>query len=332
MEFSQIIKDLKAKKYQPVYFLFGEEEYFIDRISDYIEEHVLDSSEKEFNQTVLYGLETDVLSIVSAAKRYPMMAPYNVIIIKEAQNIKKWDALESYFKNPLDSTILVINHKFKKPDGRSKAIKAAKEHSVFFESKKLYEDKIVAWVEKFIQAKGYTIEPKATMLMVESIGLELTKLSNEIGKLSLNVKKGTLITPDIIEQNVGISKEYNVFELTDAISNRNILKANKIINHFGANEKSYPLPLVLPTIYRYFSQLLLFHTVKGADNRTKASVVGVNPYFLKSFEIGAKHYPVKKIARIISALRSADLQSKGVGSSSSSNLDILKELLFIILH
>ena len=332
MEFNQIIKDLKAKNYKPIYFLFGEEEYFIDKISDYIEEHVLDENEKEFNQTVLYGLDTDTVSIDAEAKRFPMMAQYNVVIIKEAQNLKNWEVLENYFKNPSKSTILVYNHKFKKPDGRSKAIKAVKQNSVYFESKKLYENQVITWLEQLVRANGFNIDPRASLFMVESVGYELSKLSNEASKMFINLKPGDRIDASFIEQNIGVSKDYNVFELTNALGNKNVFKANKIIQHFGNNEKAYPLPLILPSIYRFFSQLLLFYSAKTMDQGKLASVMKVNPYFVKDFKKYAPNYSVKKIARIMSALRKADLRSKGVGDSASRNHDILKELVFEILH
>jgi DNA polymerase-3 subunit delta len=332
LEFNQIIKDLKEKNYKPIYFLCGEEEYFIDKISDFIENSVLDEGEKEFNQTVLYGLETDAVSIAAEAKRFPMMAPYNVVIIKDAQNIKSWDVLEPYFNAPSDSTILVINHKFKKPDGRSKAIKAVKKSAVYFESKKLYENQVIAWVEKFVKAHGFNIDPRATMLLVESVGYELSKLSNEASKMFINLQKGVTIDSKFIEENIGVSKDFNVFELTNALGEKNVLKANKIIKHFGSNEKMYPLPMVLPSIYRYFSQLLLYYTVKSGDKNEAASVMGVAPFFVKDFQRASSNYSVKKIARIMSALRKADLRSKGVGDSGISNYDIMKELVFEILH
>lgn len=332
MEFNQIIKDLKAKKFQPVYFLCGEEEYFIDKISDYIEEHILDDNEKEFNQTVLYGLDTDTVSIAAEAKRFPMMAPYNVVIIKEAQNLKNWDALESYFTKPSPTTILVINHKFKKPDGRSKAIKAVKKNSVFFESKKLYENEVISWVDKYVKAHGFTIDPRACWFMVESVGYELSKLSNEANKMFINLKPGERIDASFIEQNIGVSKDYNVFELNNALGVKDVLKANKIIRHFGNNEKAYPLQLILPGIYRYFSQLLLLYSAKTTNSRELAPIMGINPFFVKDYQKAAPNYSVKKIARIMSALRKADLRSKGVGDSGTSKHDILKELIFEILH
>lgn len=332
MNFEQIMKSIAAKEYHPVYFLCGEEEYFIDCISDALEKSVLDEEEKEFNQSVLYGLETDAVSIAAEAKRYPMMAPYNVVIVKEAQGVKNWDALSEYFKNPSPTTILVIAHKYKKPDGRSNAIKAVKKSALYFESKKLYDNEVIPWVEKRFHSLGLKIDPKASMLLLESIGTDLSKLNNEIDKLAITCAKGSLIDAAVIEKNIGISKDYNVFELNKALGNRDVLKANKIIQYFGKNEKDYPIPAVLPMVYLFFAKVLLMHAVKHLDRGAQAKKLGVSPFYLKDYEIGIRNYTVKKIARIMSYLRKTDLASKGYGNTSASQEDLLKELVFFILH
>ena len=331
MEFNQIIRDLKNRVYYPIYLLNGDEEYFIDEISDYIEKSVLDESEQEFNQTVLYGLDTDVLTVESEAKRYPMMASHNVVIVKEAQHLKKIENLANYAKNPSPTTILVLNYKHKKADGRSVLTKEVKKSGAFFTSKRLYDNQVGSWIESYLKDEGYTITPKASLLLVEFLGTDLSKISNELNKLMLNLPSGSAIDPKAIEENIGISKDYNAFELNNALGERNILKANQIILHFGNNEKAYPLPLILPTIYRFFSQLLLFHTVKNESNREIAAKIGVNPFFVKDYQAAARNYSVKKIARAIASLRKADLLSKGVGGSLN-NHEILRELVFEILH
>ena len=332
MEFEGIIRDLKNKEYQPIYLLAGEEEFFIDKISDFIEDNVLDAAEKEFNQSVLYGLDTDLLTIESEAKRYPMMSSHNVVIVKEAQNLKKLDGLLNYVKNPSPTTILVLNYKHAKPDGRSAFVKEVKKKGWLFESKKLYDNQVAPWIESYLHSKGITIQPKATLMLVEFLGTDLSKISNELDKLLLNMKPGETVDPKLIEENIGISKDYNVFELNNALGTKNIVRANKIAIHLGKNQKSHPLPLILPSIYRFFSQLLLFHTVKGKSNREIASKLGVNPFFVKDFERAAGHYSIKKIARSISALRKADNHSKGIGASNLTNLEILQVLVFEILH
>jgi DNA polymerase-3 subunit delta len=332
VKFEHIIKDLKNKVYHPIYLLCGEEEYFIDILSDYIEEHVLDEAEKEFNQTVLYGLETSVPELIAAAKRFPMMASYQVIIVKEAQSLSKLADLAEYAKNPQKTTILVLNHKHKKADGRSEFVKLMKKQGVYFESKPLYENEIPAWINHQLKNKGFEITPKACQLMVENIGVELSKISNELNKLVITLGNPKTIDEHDIERNIGISKDYNVFELTKALGNRDLVKANKIVNHFGKNSKDHPLPATLPMLYSFFSKVLLYHTLKSTDNRTVASTLGINPYFAGDYAVAARNYSVKKIARIMSALRSADLRSKGVGSTDASQADLYKELIFDILH
>jgi DNA polymerase-3 subunit delta len=273
--------------------LSGDEEFFIDKISDFIEENILDDSEKEFNQTILYGLETDVLTIEAEAKRYPMMASYNVVIVKEAQNLKKIEDLARYAENPSLTTILVLNYKHKKIDGRKAFGKSVKAKGVYFQSKKLYDNQVAPWVENYLKARGYEIAPKATLLLVEFLGSELSKISNELDKLMVNLPKGSAINSKNIEENIGISKDFNAFELNNALGEKDILKANKIINYFGQNEKGHPLPQVLPTIYRFFSQLLLYHSVKTQNDREIAAKLGVHPFFLSQYQSASKNFPVK---------------------------------------
>jgi len=332
LTYEQIIGDLKRKSYKPIYFLCGEEEYFIDHISDYIEQNVLGEAEKEFNQTILYGLETDILTVIAEAKRYPMMSEYNVVIVKEAQNLKQLDKLISYVENPSPTTILVLNYKHKKADGRSTISKALKSKAVYFESKKLYENQLFAWLENFVTSHGYKLQPKATAMLLENIGTDLNRLNNELKKLFINLQKGEEINPDIIENNIGFSKEYNAFELNNALGTKNVFKANKIIHHFGQNPKEYSLFRILPTVYRFFIQVLIYHRVKNENSRAISSRVGVNPFFLKDIERASKHYSIKKIAKIITALRKADMHSKGIGALNMNNDAILKELVFEILH
>lgn len=332
MEINQILKDLQAGNFKPIYFLCGDEEYYIDLISDYIEANALSDAEKEFNQTVLYGLETDVDAISAELKRFPMMSPYNVVIVKEAQNLKKWEELIDYFKNPSETSILVFNYKYKRPGSKSAAVTEIKKNGVYLESKKLYENQMHPWLEKEVKSHGFSLEPKAAALLVESIGLDLSKMKNELSKLYLNLKKGDLISSEVVEKNIGISKDFNVFELNSALGSRDVYKANKIIKHFAANPKVFSIPFVVGSLYRFFNQVLLMHTVKNEPRGVMASTLGVSPYFLSDYVRAAKNYSIKKIARIMSALRKADLHSKGYGDAASTNHDILKELIFAILH
>lgn len=332
MDFNQIIRDIKNKIYQPVYVLCGEEEFYIDAISDLLEESVLNQSEKEFNQTVLYGAETDVLTVEAEAKRYPMMASYNLVIVKEAQNLRKLEKLSTYVSQPSPTTVLVICHKHKTIDGRTNFAKAVKKNGLLFNSKKLYDNQIVPWIEKYLGEKGYTIQPKAAFMIKESVGDQLSKLSNELDKLMLNLPKGSSIVEKMVEENVGLSKDYNVFELTNALGKKDVLKVNRICSIFGKNQKTYPLPMILPVLYRFFSQLLLVHAHQRSADRELAAKVGLHPFFVKDYRKAAANYPVKKISAIISSLRSADGYSKGVGSTSMNSNAIFQELMFEILH
>lgn len=332
MKFEQILSDLQRKLYYPVYFLQGEEDYFIDKISDFIEEKVLDASEKDFNQTVLYGIETDVENILSIAKRYPMMASHNVVIVKEAQNLKKLDGLDTYFENPSSTTILVLNYKYKKLDKRKKTAKLINSKGVFFTSDKFKDYQALPWIEKYVKEKKLNISPKAAAILLSFLGVNFAKIANEIDKLTIVLKEGEEITDEIIEENIGISKDYNIFELNNAIGQKDILKANRIINHFSHNPKIYPLPILLSGLYRFFSKLLLFHYIKDKKDNEIAASLGVNPFFLKDYKSAARHFPVKKLARIISYLRECDNRSKGIGNTSIEEGNLLKELLFKILH
>lgn len=332
MDFNKIIRDLKNKVYQPIYLLYGEEEFFIDQIADYLEEHVLEEAEKEFNQSVLYGLDTDVQSLIAEAKRYPMMASYNVVIVKEAQKLRGIYELESYAKQHSPTTILVLCYKHGKVDGRKNFVKLAKKIGVVFESKRLYDNQIPGWIEEYIRNQGATIAPKAMNLLVEFLGNDLSKISNELDKLLINLKEGEQIDDQLIEQNIGISKDYNVFELNNAIGVKDVMKANRIINYFGQNDKEHSIPSTLPMMYRFFNHLLLYHYFSPAEDRTLAAKMGVNPFFLKDYKVAAKNYSVKKLAKIMEYMREADLQAKGVKGSGVSTHDIYKELIFKILH
>ncbi len=332
MNFDQILNDLKNKIYYPVYFLAGEESYYIDQISDYIEEHVLTDVEKEFNQTVIYGRETDVLSIISNAKRYPMMANYQVVIVKEAQEIKNIDELLPYIENPLDSTLLVINYKYKKIDKRKSFYKQVAKKGVLFESKKLYDNQIAGWINSHVKEKGYEITPKASAMLTEFLGTDLSKVVNEISKLIINVPENAIINDELVERNIGISKDFNIFELQKAIGTKNILKANQIGNYFAANPKENPLIKTVSILFGYFSKIMIFHQLKDKSRNNVASALSVSPFFVQDYTVAAKNYSLQKLIRIIALLKEYDLKSKGVNNISTSDGELLKELLFKILH
>lgn len=332
MKFEQILNDLKNKIYYPVYFLGGEEAYYIDEISNYIEKNVLTDTEKEFNQTVIYGRESDVPSIVSYAKRYPMMANYQVVIIKEAQDIQDIEELLPYVEAPLDSTLLVINYKYKKIDKRKAFFKRITNKGVLFDSPKIYDNKIPAWITDYVNNKGYRITPKACVLLAEFLGSDLGKIVNEIGKLTLNIPENAEINDELIERNIGISKDFNIFELQNAIGSKNVLKANRIAWYFGANPKENPLIKTITILYTYFSKLLIYHQLKDKSQNKVAAALSIHPFFVKDYQTAARNYSYNKLCGIISYLKEYDLKSKGVNNISITDGELLKELLFKILH
>lgn len=332
MTAEEILKSLKAKQYRPLYFLMGEEPYYIDLVSDYIQQHILDESEKEFNQTVLYGREVDPVSIISAARRFPMMAPYQVIIVKEAQNIREIEALLPYVEKPVDTTILVICYKYKTLDKRKSFSKKVAEKGVLLESSKLYADKVPGWISAYVKTKGYTISPRAALMLSEYLGTDLSRISNELDKLSILVKAGSEITEDDISRNIGISKDFNVFELQGAIGQRDILKANQIARYFAANPKDNPFIVTVSTLFSYFSKILLYHYAQDKSSKGIAEMLKISPYFVKDFEVAAKNFSAKKAMDVIGLIREYDLKSKGVDNVSASEGELLKELLFKILH
>ncbi|CAN5433188.1 DNA polymerase III subunit delta [soil metagenome] len=332
MNYLDIISDLKKKVYKPVYFLSGEEPYFIDKISDFIEQKVLDESEKEFNQTILYGRDTDVVAIIGEAKRYPMMSDKMVIIVKEAQNIKNIEGLDSYISNPLDSTILVICYKYKTLDKRKSFPKTVAKKGILFESKKLYENKIPDWISGYLKEKKYAISPKSSQLLTEYLGTDLGKISNELDKLMINLPPGTEISPDHIQMNIGISKDFNTFELNDALTKRDVVKANRIVNYFAANSKEHPLVLTIASLNSFFVKLLRYHGLEDKSKDSAARALGVNPFFVNDYIAAARNYPMEKIKAISGFLREYDLRSKGIDNASADDGELMKELIWKILH
>jgi DNA polymerase-3 subunit delta len=310
----------------------GEESYYIDRISDYIEKNVLTEEERGFNQMVLYGRDVTVDEIISQAKRFPMMAEKTVIIVKEAQDLSRTiEKLVSYVENIQPTTVLVINYKYKTLDKRKKLNKIASKIGVVFESKKLYENQVADWIRKVLNGKNYQMEPKASQMLVEFLGTDLSKISNELDKLILILPAGTIITPEHIEENIGISKDFNNFELRKSVGNRNIVKANQIINYFSNNPKNNPTVMTVSLLNSYFTQLLMYHGLEDKSKGNVARNLGVSPYFVDDYVSASRNYPMRKVSQVIGFLREADVKSKGVGASISQN-DLLKELLFKIMH
>ncbi len=346
MTIEQIFNDLKKKIYHPVYFLQGEEPYYIDQVSDYIEKHVLSESEKEFNQTVVYGREIDLLTLISYARRYPMMSNYQVIIVKEAQDMKSLftkskedskqkddrDPFVEYLMRPTPTTLLVFCYKYNKIDKRTKVAKILDKSSVLFESKKIYDDQLPAWIGKHAQGIGVKINPKALQMLAENLGNDLTKITNELDKLKLNLKPGQEITPEIVEENIGVSKDFNIFELQKALGSRNSLKAFRIVNYFASNPKNNPMVMTIPQLYTYFLKILTYHKLEDRSTNNAASVLGINPYFLSDYIRAAKEYSAEHCIRNIGLIGDYDLRSKGVNNFSTGEGELMKELVYRILH
>ncbi len=333
MDYSQIIADLTNKNYSPVYFLEGEEPFFMDRISDFILANVLTEDEKGFNQTILYGKDLSIDSIMTAAKRFPMMAERQVVVIREAQNIKNIEDLAPYVEKPMRSTILVFNYKYKTIDKRKKLYKALQKNGVYLESKPLYENQVPAWISKYLKEKNLGIDPRAAQMIADFVGSDLQRIVNELEKVTISLVPGTSIMPEDVEKNIGISKEFNTFELQNALGNRDILKANRIINYFIDNEKMHPLTVIIGMLVTYFRKLLIYHSIENKSDRTLvAQKLGVNPFFINDYANATRNYSLDKAVNIISIMRECDLRSKGARGGTTGNGDLLRELVFKILH
>ena len=332
-EVIKIVNDLKSGNIKPMYFLMGEEPYYIDKLSDYIEKNVLTEEEKGFNQTVLYGRDVSVEDVISTAKRYPMMAERQVVIVKEAQDlIRTIDKLESYAENPMATTVLVFCYKYKTLDKRKKLTKLLTKNGVIFESKKLYENQVGDWIKRVLAGKKYAIEPKAMAMLVEFLGTDLSKINNELEKLQIILPVGSTITPQHIEENIGFSKEFNVFELRKALGERNQLKAYTIAENFSQNPKDNPMVVTTSLVFGFFIQLLKYHGLKDKNPKNVAAVLGINPFFMKEYDVALKNFPMKKVSQIVAALRDIDVKSKGVGANALSHSDLLREMLYKIFN
>lgn len=327
-----ILADIKGGNIKPIYFLMGEEPYFIDQISDFIEEIVLTEDEKGFNQVVMYGRDSSVEEIIENAKRFPMMCEKQVVIVKEAQDLSRTiEQLEEYAEHPQPSTVLVLCYKYKTLDKRKKLYKTLQKNGIVFESKKLYENRIASWIKNRLNEQQYQIEPKATLMLVEFLGTNLSKIDNELNKLQSILPKQTTISPIDIEKNIGISKDFNNFELTKAIGVKEVVKANRIINYFSQNPKSNPLVMTLSLLHMFFTKLLIYHSLKDKSTSNIVKFLKINPYFASDYVTAAKNYPMRKVSEVIDLLHKADVRSKGVGGTTSHS-EILKELLFKIIH
>lgn len=333
MTYDQLIGDLKNRKYKPVYFLFGDEPYYIDLVTAYITEHVLGEAERSFNQTILYGKDSEAGQVSDLARRFPMMAPHQVVVLKEAQEMKSFNDLVYYVEKPQPSTLLVINYKYKKPDKRQKVFKTLEKEAVWFESRKLYDNQVPGWIAGYASNRQYRMEPKAAALLAEFLGSDLSKIVNEVEKLMVAMgEKEETITPELVEEHIGFSKDFNQFELQDALGRRDVVKANRIINYFAENEKKYPFPLTIISLYYFFSRLLLLHYTKDKSKQNLAATLKINPFFVKDYESAARRYPAAKLVTIISLLRTYDMRSKGYEGSTTPAGELNRELIFKILH
>jgi DNA polymerase III subunit delta len=350
-EVNQILLDLKRKIFKPVYFLCGEETWYIDLLSDYIEKNILDEGDREFNQHIVYGKDLDLLSVISLARQFPMMSEHQVVIVKEAQNLRELgrgggdddegnakpaagaaQQLLAYVQNPQPTTILVFCYKYKTPDKRSALVKALQKNAVFLETKKMYDNQLPDWISGHVTEKGYKISPKSAFLMAEFLGNDLAKIDNEINKLIINLKAGEEISTELIQNNIGISKEYNIFELQNALGKRDVLRANQIVNYFSSNEKEHPMVMTVSSLYGYFSKILRYHFLADKNKFAAAQELGVNPFFVDGYAQAAAVYNTSKLKQIFSLLKEYDLKSKGVENASTVQGELLKEMVFRIMH
>ena len=331
MTFEQILQDIHQKKYAPIYFLMGEEPYFIDVISDTIEEEVLDETEKAFNQIVLYGRDVDIDTVATHAKSFSMMGGYMVVIVKEAQDLKNIEDFEKYLEAIPPTTILVFNYKYKKLDKRRALAKKIDKMGVLFESKKLYDSNIPGWIQSYLKEKGYAITPKATQMITDFLGNDLHKVRNELDKLIVALPKQRKIDDIDVERNIGISKDFNVFELQNAIGRRDVFKAMQIVQHFGES-KDNPLLLTAISLYGYFTKILKLHYATDKSQSGLAAALGVNPYFVRDYQTAASNFSISDCVRAVAVLREFDLKSKGYNIGETPEKDLYREMIFKLLH
>jgi DNA polymerase III subunit delta len=335
MTHQSIIAEIKHKRFAPVYFLHGPESYFIDLIADAVEAYGLEEHEKAFNQTTLYGKDTDYLQVLDAARRFPMMAERQVVLLKEAQDMKTLKDLEAYVEKPTPSTVLVICHKYKKYNLNSRLGKAIKANAVLFESKELYDNQVPDWIADYLKGKKLKAGPAAAELLAEYLGANLSKVANELDKLALNLPVGAEVSQQHIEQHIGISKDYNVFELQKALGIKDVLKANRIVNYFIANARKHPIQVIIGSLYNYFSKIYLYHSVAQRPEPEILSALGLRSgFFLREYRTAARQFSARKSEEVIHLLREFDLKSKGVGYNSTGKPEgeLLKEMTWRILH
>jgi DNA polymerase-3 subunit delta len=323
----QIIRDWKKKIYKPVYWLEGEEPFFINQVMDYAEVHLLPESEKAFNQTVFYGKDADWTEVLNACRRYPMFAERQVVLLKEAQQMRDVGRLEAYIQQPLDSTILVVSYKDKKVDGRSKLAKLLKEKGELLSTKKIYDSNLPEWITELLQSRGLTITHKALKLLIDHIGNDLIRISSELEKLAINLGQRKEINEDDIEQYVGISKAYNVFELQHALMKKDLAAALRIIQYFESNPKAAPIQLILPALYNFFSKVYMLFGLPSRDEKVAASALGIAPYFIRDYFTAASQYGLSGTEQVLLLLHQYNLKSIGVHAASTDDAALLKEMV-----
>lgn len=332
MDSKSLIKDIKGGKFLPVYVLHGDEAYYIDEISDAIQEHALEDHERDFNQSIVYGKEADLLTLISDLRSYPLMSERRLLILKEAQDFKSLEELNAYIENPLSSTVLVICHKYKAIDARKKLLKSAVKVGVIFKSDKVKEYQLVDWTLNMVKAKGFGITSKANMLLVESLGNDLSRIVNEINKLAIFIEPGTTINEVHIEENIGISKDYNIYELSNAVAVKDYLQAMKIVNYFDQNLKPGDFIPIYSSLFKFFTQIMRIHFLPNKSQEAVARALQIHPFVANGLLSSKNNYSPKKIAANIELLHIYDLKAKGVGNQSMPAGELMRELVFQLLH
>ena len=332
MDHKLLLKEIRNKKFEKIYFLHGEEPYFIDVLTKAIQDNALEESERDFNQSILYGKDAEVLSLISELKSYPMMAERRLVILKEAQYFKAIEQLESYLENPANSTIFVICYKYKTFDARKKTLKNALKNGVVFKSEKVKEYQLAEWIQQYIKTTGYELTSKACMLLIESLGNDLGRIVKELEKLAVLIEKGTIINENHIEENIGISKDYNVFELTNAVANKDNLKALKIVDYFDHNPKAADVVFVISNLFKFFSQIMRIHFLPNKSREAVARALGVHPFVAGELTNAKNKYDPRKIAANIALIHEYDLKSKGVGNTSATQGELMREMVYQLIH
>ena len=332
-EINIIVSKIKSKVYSPIYFLMGEETFYIDHITNLLQDQILSQEEKSFNQTILYGKDTSVTELVSLCKRYPINSKYQTVFLKEAQDLSRQiEVLSEYALNPMMSTVLIINYKYKRLDKRKKLFKNIQKFGIILDCKKMYENKIPMWITDVLKKDNYTIDYKSSFILTEYLGNDLNKINNQLNKLKILCSKEKIIDSKLIEKNIGISKEYNVFELRNAIGQKNFKKSIEISNYLSSNTSKHPVQLILSSIFNYFIQIFQLHCINNNSESNISKVLGINPYFVNDYVNASRKYSMKDISKIISLINECDLKSKGVGVPKISNNDLLKQLITQIIN